>query len=411
MKKNLVSAAALSALLLVGTVLTSCDKDEDTPMPVQMTSSFSIENVVSAKDFVESGTFVGVGGPGVDAPVVLPGSSIKFSFSAGKGQSLMFATMYGTSKDWFFAPANPGLQLFDDNGKAMTGDVSSQIKLWDNGSKDNVTGEAEDGKIMMVPEVDASRLMKLELAFDEPASVFTLTITNTSGKTENETPFSPGVWAISNVLGGKLLNETPFFVEGEKTNAEITAIAQMGDNAPLSKMISDNTGIITGISPAIVVVYTGDVNPVFQLNKKDTGMGLKNLAQMGDGSVLKAALEKMDNVKKVYIAGSAAMGPGEKAEVQIETAEGDNIAYASMFGYSNDWFYANETGVSAAFKGDATSKTSLFDDGTAVSQYPGAGNKQGLFAGGPEVEDMVIMQVGDKYPVPAVNEVIKITIR
>lgn len=88
MKKNLVSAAALSALLLVGTVLTSCDKDEDTPMPVQMTSSFSIENVVSAKDFVESGTFVGVGGPGVDAPVVLPGSSIKFSFSAGKGHRL-----------------------------------------------------------------------------------------------------------------------------------------------------------------------------------------------------------------------------------------------------------------------------------------------------------------------------------
>ncbi|WP_455638653.1 spondin domain-containing protein [Parabacteroides sp.] len=411
MKKNLVSVAALSALLVVGTVLTSCDKDEDAPMPTRMTSAFSIENVVSPKDFVESGTFVGVGGPGVDAPVVLPGSSIKFSFSAGKGQSLMFATMYGASKDWFFAPANPGLQLFDDNGKAMTGDVSSQIKLWDNGSKDNVTGDPEDGKIMMVPEVDASKLMKLELAFDEPSSEFTLTITNMSGGTENETPFSPGVWAISNVLGGKLLNEAPFFVEGEKTNDEITAIAQMGDNVPLSKKIAENTGIITGISPAVVVVYTGDVNPIFELNKKDAGMGLKNLAQMGDGSVLKAALEKMDNVKNVYIAGSAAMGPGESAEVQLETVEGDNIAYASMFGYSNDWFYANEAALPATFKGDATVKTALFDDGTAVSQYPGAGNKQGLFAGGSEAEDMVIMKVGDKYPVPAVNDVVKITIR
>ncbi|MCD8268706.1 MAG: spondin domain-containing protein [Parabacteroides sp.] len=411
MKKNLVSVAALSALLVVGTVLTSCDKDEDTPMPTRMTSAFSIENVVSPKDFVESGTFVGVGGPGVDAPVVLPGSSIKFSFSAGKGQSLMFATMYGASKDWFFAPVNPGLQLFGDNGKAMTGDVSSQIKLWDNGSKDNVTGDPEDGKIMMVPEVDASKLMKLELAFDEPSSEFTLTVTNMSGGTENETPFSPGVWAVSNVLDGKLLNEAPFFVEGEKTNDEITAIAQMGDNIPLSKKIAENTGIITGISPAVVVVYTGDVNPIFELNKKDAGMGLKNLAQMGDGSVLKAALEKMDNVKNVYIAGSAAMGPGESAEVQLETVEGDNIAYASMFGYSNDWFYANEAALPATFKGDATSKTSLFDDGTAVSQYPGAGNKQGLFAGGSEAEDMAIMKVGDKYPVPAVNDVVKITIR
>ena len=185
----------------------------------------------------------------------------------------------------------------------------------------------------------------------------------------------------------------------------------MGDNIPLSKKIAENTGIITGISPAVVVVYTGDVNPIFELNKKDAGMGLKNLAQMGDGSVLKAALEKMDNVKNVYIAGSAAMGPGESAEVQLETVEGDNIAYASMFGYSNDWFYANEAALPATFKGDATAKTALFDDGTAVSQYPGAGNKQGLFAGGSEAEDMAIMKVGDKYPVPAVNEVVKITIR
>ena len=63
----------------------------------------------------------------------------------------------------------------------------------------------------MVPNVDASKLMKLNLTYDDTASEFTLSITNTSGGTMNETPFSPGVWAVSNILGGKLLNEMPFY--------------------------------------------------------------------------------------------------------------------------------------------------------------------------------------------------------
>ena len=166
MKKYLLAATMFA---LVSTAFVSCSDEDEKDMPGLASSVISFENVLEPKDFVESGTFVGMGSEDINAPVVLPGQSIRFTFHAGKGQALMFATMYGASKDWFFAPANPGLQLFDDNGKAMTGDVSSQIKLWDNGSKDNVTGEAEDGKIMMVPEVDASRLMKLELAFDEPA--------------------------------------------------------------------------------------------------------------------------------------------------------------------------------------------------------------------------------------------------
>ena len=43
--------------------------------------------------------------------------------------------MYGWSNDLFFAPANPGIKLYDDMGTPITGDVSSQIKLWDNGTR------------------------------------------------------------------------------------------------------------------------------------------------------------------------------------------------------------------------------------------------------------------------------------
>lgn len=409
MKKYLLAVAAFT---FVSAVLISCNNEDDKDMTGQTVSSvISFENILEPKEFVESGTFVGMGNAEVNAPVVLPGQSISFMFHAGKGQALMFATMYGASKDWFFAPENPGLKLYNDKGMPMTGDISSQIKLWDNGTKMEMTDDKEDANIRLVPGVDASKLMKLELSYTATSSEFKLTITNTSGGSMNETPFSPGVWAVSNVFDGKLLNNMPFFEVGKKSNAEITAIAQMGDNEPLNKKLSANTGIITGISPVIVVVYTGEKNPIYEAGKKDAGMGLENLAQMGDGSVLKASLEKMPNVKKVYIAGNAPIAPEGKAEVQFEANENDHIAYATMFGYSNDWFYANETFIPGNFKGDVTGQTTLFDNGTAVSQYPGAGNAQGLFTGIPETENLPIMKVDGKFPVPTTNKVIKVSIR
>lgn len=408
MKKYLLVATMFA---LASTVLVSCSDNDGKDMSQPVSSVISFENVLEPKEFVESGAFVGMGGAGVDAPVVLPGSSISFKFHAGKGQALMFATMYGKSKDWFFAPENPGLKLYNDNGTAITGDVSSQIKLWDNGTKDNMTGDAESANIMEVGGVSAPQLMQLELDYMASSSEFTLTITNTSGGTANETPFSPGVWAVSNVFGGKLLNEMPFYTKGAMSNAEITAIAESGNNSLLSAKVSANTGIITGVSPAVVVIYTGDVNPIFEAGKKDAGIGLSNLAQMGDGSILKASLEKMSNVKKVYIAGNAPVAPGEKAEVMFESVEGDHIAYAAMFGYSNDWFYANDATIPASIKGDVTLKTALFDDGTAVSQYPGAGNTQGLFTGKPEKEEKNIVKVDEMFPVPAINMVLKVIIK
>ena len=94
----------------------------------------------------------------------------------------------------------------------------------------------------------------------------------------------------------------------------------------------------------------------------------------------------------------------------FEAMKGDKIAYATMFGFSNDWFYANEKEISALYKGNVTLQTALLDSGTGVDQYPGAGNKQALFGGTPEQESMPISIVGKKFPVPEVNQVLKITI-
>ena len=369
--------------------------------------TLTVENIVTPKLFVESGSFKNMG----ESPIIQPGQSVSFKFKAGKGQALMFTTMYGKSKDWFFASQQPGIKLFNAQGKAMTGDVSSQVKLWDNGTKNDKTGANESNPIMEVKGVDASKLLNVMLSYEEPTSEFTLTIKNTSAGTGNETPFSPGIWAVSTFDGNKLLAEKPFFTPGEKSNPEMTDIAQMGKIDKLKMKVEANTGIITGISPVLVVVYQGEKNPIYELGKNDPGMGLKDLAQKGNASKLQESLKKMKGVKGIYIAGTAPVGPGQKVMTQYKAGDGDKLAFVTMFGFSNDWFYANEQALSAKLSGDITNKTALFDSGTGVDQYPGAGNRQALFGGTPQAENKPISKVGTTFPVPPVNKVLKITIQ
>lgn len=406
MKKNRFRAA-LSAVVLAGLVFTSCSKDDDMKPSTGSMRTLTVENIVTPKLFVESGSFKNMG----ESPIIQPGQSVSFKFKAGKGQALMFTTMYGKSKDWFFASQQPGIKLFNTQGKAITGDVSSQVKLWDNGTKNNKTGASESNPIMEVKGVDASKLLNVMLSYEEPTSEFTLTIKNTSAGTGNETPFSPGIWAVSTFDGNKLLAEKPFFTPGEKSNPEMTDIAQMGKIDKLKMKVEANTGIITGISPVLVVVYQGEKNPIYELGKNDPGMGLKDLAQKGNASKLQESLKKMKGVKGIYIAGTAPVGPGQKVMTQYKAGDGDKLAFVTMFGFSNDWFYANEQALSAKLSGDITNKTALFDSGTGVDQYPGAGNRQALFGGTPQAENKPISKVGTTFPVPPVNKVLKITIQ
>ncbi len=411
MKKNQLKVVMTVFAVATMMMFFSCEKDSDNRYPMGKGNTLMVENIVAPKHFVESGTFKGVGDEKVKQPIILPGQSVNIKFSAGKGQALMFVTMYGNSKDWFFASEQPGIKLFDDKGKAIKGDVSKQIKLWDNGTKDDKTGEKESKPITEVKGVDASKLMQVSLAYDEVSSEFTMTIKNTSRGTKHETPFSPGVWAVSTFDGKKLLAEKPFFTPGKKTNPEISDVAQMGDIKKLKAKVEANTGIITGLSPVLIVVYQGEKNPIFELGKKDSGKGLKDLSQRGDASKLKANLKGMKGVKGIYLAGNAPFGPGEKVMISYKAEKGDKLAYVTMFGFSNDWFYANEKALSATTQGDVTSKTALFDSGTGVDQFPGAGNKQAIFGGVPQVEENAIKKVGDKFPVPPVNKVLKVTIK
>ena len=429
MKNNLLrTLAVMPAFLAFG----SCDKDDNQMMAQQTT--ITIENVLNSRLLVESGTFKGNGTP----PVILPGQSVSFSLYAAKKQRLTFATMYGWSNDLFFAPANPGIALYMEDGTPVTGDVSANIKLWDNGTRVNQapgktvmhpgTAEATAKNVKEVNGMDdygntylqASKLMKVSLAYDGN-SKFTVTITNTSGGTANETPFSPGVWAISYVAGGNLLMPEPVYSAGKPTANGLTNIAEAGDNSVLSNFLTMNTGIFTPLSPVLVVVYNGPDNPFYKVGEKDRGEGLKELAQKGNADVLAAALKTKAGVKNVYVLkepASTVLLPmingmaGGKVSQPLSVMKGDRIAVATMYGFSNDWFFATTAnGLDATAKGDVSSSIGLFDNGTAVNQYPGAGITQFNLTGTPLLESKPIQPVPNPNEFTTLPSIIKVMLQ
>ncbi|HZI69302.1 MAG TPA: spondin domain-containing protein, partial [Hanamia sp.] len=105
--KWLLVAAALPFMLA------SCSKDDN--MVPASDHTITIENVLQSQPLVESGTFQQ---PGV---LINPGESSSVTFSAAKGEAITFATMYGWSNDLFFAPENPGIQVYDASGNPIEG--------------------------------------------------------------------------------------------------------------------------------------------------------------------------------------------------------------------------------------------------------------------------------------------------
>jgi hypothetical protein len=106
--------------------------------------------------------------------------------------------------------------------------------------------------------------------------------------------------------------------------------------------------------------------------------------------------------------------PGSSVSQQISVAKGDKVAIATMYGFSNDWFFATKGEIDAAQTSDISSKVGLFDDGTAVNQYPGAGVTQFNLAGTPLTESKPIEEVpnpNEFVTLPEINNLIKVTIQ
>ncbi len=421
---KILSKVFLLALLIVGFV--ACDDGETDPAKGSFT--VTIENVLTPKNYLASGEIAGL---------TAPGEEKTFTFNAGKGMYLSFSTMFVQSNDLFYGFADTGLALYDSNGDPVTGDVTAEVDLWDAGTEVNEmpgtgmnqpprqsgsnVGTDENGTIQVVNDAFTypanADVIQVTLAHNG-GTEFTATIKNISGSSSLSTPFAPGVWAI-HPSGVKM------FTDGTTASAGLEALAEDGSNTTMLEGITNNTGYASPFAPGVWAVHDQGATPIFAANEADRGAGLEALAEDGDPATLATALEALTGVTKSGVFntpdGATAAGPLMPANTYsftFDAEEGDYLNLATMLVHTNDLFYAFKgTGITlfengTAISGDVTAQLELWDAGTEINEYPGAGNYQparGGAASGP-AESGVVKIVDDSFVYPANTDAIKVTI-
>ena len=426
------SKLALGSLLVTILFLFSqCDKLKDLEEMGGTTFSgkfkVTIENVQAPKLFFASGVFntpVGDNSPGN----ATPGKYYEFSFYAGKGQRLSFTTMFGRSNEAFFAPDGKGLQMWNGD-TPLSGDITPMVYLWDSGTQVN---EAPGMAVLHTPEsVPVMLISQVNDGFTWPtvASVIKVTVFyegTTKFKVRVEdvigafTPLSPGTWVIHTA-------DYPVFQPGTLDRGQgLAPQSQMGDPTKLGQYLADNSGLVTPISPGVWTITKAGEFPLFKKNHLDYGDGLKYIAQ-GDPTALAAWLATdhdliSTGVYNTPVGASAPnkLFPGDKFEFIVSSKNNnDYLSFASMFGESNDLFFApSDKGISLwngknPIYGDITSQIILWDDGTEVNEYPGAGNNQPARGPGGIAESdpiVPVYQVNDGFTYPTIPMLIKVTI-
>lgn len=394
----------------------SCDNDDDNGIIVAPNNSFTvtIENVFEAKDYFNNGT----------TGLIQPGMSESFSFDAGKGHFLSFATMFVQSNDLFYASADHGLALYDDEGNAVTGDITSLIDLWDAGTEVNEepgvgenqaprqsgpnTGVDENGTVALIGNVgdgftypEDEAVIKVLLEHDG-GTKFTATIENVSAASSLPTPLAPGAWVVHND------GQTPLFVAGTAATEGLERVAEDGNNEILEETLASNSGYVSPFAPG-----SFGINDAVFTASEVASEALEALAE--DGSPTGFSL-----VFNTPVGGGSPgpIFPGDSYSFEFEAAEGDVLSFATMLVQSNDWFvgtdgiqlYNNGTPVS----GDITNLIGLFDAGTETDEYAGAGRNQPVRQGEPNTgadeNGEVEVETNPGSQVPNVSDMIKVTI-
>ncbi len=438
------------SLVLIFAFLTGCDNDNDNPTnpgtPASATFTVRIENISEAKAFQSSGVFntpVGETSPAA----IGPGMAYEASFNATPGSKLSFATMFVQSNDFFYAPDENGIELF--NGSTpVTGDVTSMVKLWDVGSEVNQepgagadqaprqsgpnTGAADaDNTVRLAPDTfnnlpAVGDVIKVTLS-STSATGFTLRIENVSTSTTlnssagmSAVPLAPGVFVVHT-------DAAPLFKSGQADyGMGLAALAEDGDPSGLGGNLAMDTGITQIIAPGVFAISTAG-NILFTDGAADRGEGLEALAEDGDPSGLAATVAAnsvvtMNGVFNTPVGASAPgpVTPGGAYEFTFTAGENDRLSFATMFVQSNDLFFAPAvTGISLfdgsgmAISGDVTAQISLWDAGTEVNEMPGFGLNQAPRQGGANTgadENGVVQMVNDGFTYPAVSDVIQVTV-
>lgn len=403
-------------------------KNVGSPHPILKSGAFTPADVINDNNNV---------------PPLEPGEAFEFSFTAGpdeipnSGMKLSFASMFVQSNDVYYAFEPGGISLFDDNGtpigQSSTANLTSELNLYDAGTEqdqepgtgadqaprqsDFGVGTDEGGTITRITEnsngtleddgftyPDISNSVDVTVSSETDADggyKFTVTIENVgSGDQVNGEPLllSPGSYAVhwAQTPSGDAVT-FPGHAPGSEATAGIERIAEDGRPGGADgvsgnhvETLAGKTGVTVPLSPGAVAVHSDEVS-LFSTGEAASD-GIEAIAEDGrpNGALdsdpnepagnLVASLTGTDGIQSVKAFGSGPITPGNSVTFSVETEEGDQLSFATMYVQSNDYFYAAD-GLSlfddgTPISGDVTTQVTLYDAGTEVDQEAGVGLDQ-----------------------------------
>lgn len=436
----------LLALAMAVVGFSACDEETVEP-PASTMFRVRVENVSTVYDFSTGGSFTVPMGAS-DAGPALPGDAYEVEFAAAPGTRLSFATMFVQSNDFFYAPDEEGIALFDESGTPVSGDVTDQVQLWDGGTEANQepglgpdqaprqgdpdTGAPDDESHVRVAPDEFDNLPSVAevirvMLTAQDGNRFVLRVENVSSSSTLATsdggntavPLSPGVWVVHT-------EAAPLFTAGEPDRGDgLQAIAEDGDAAMLALYLADRTGLTSPLSPGAYAVHT-DGMPLFTEGEADRGEGLEAVAEDADPTELGMSLQDRSEVTQAGVfnvpEGADEPGPilpGNAFEFMLMAAPGQRLSLATMLGQSNDLFYAPADSGVALFdgdtprEGDVTAEFLLWDAGTELNETPGAGPNQAPRQAAPgdgAEENGSVRSVDDEFEYPATDAVLRVTL-
>lgn len=395
--------------------------------PTRVTFKVRIEDISGAA--ASTVKYIGVFNKPVGAlqpGAAVPGLAFEFNVSAVAGDRLSFTTMFGASNDWFFAPDEKGIALYDGSGKPVSGDFSNAVKIWDAGTMvDEEPGKVshkaatEGGKVRLIDDTEAKITVPASAGYIKLTitslgnNLFRVRLDNTSGSLPKPTPLSPGTYIIHT-------NDAPVFISGQPDRGQgLQQQAQMGNPVLLARNIG-STDKVAHLSPGIFVIHTA-ADPLFTVGQLDRGQGLQQLAEMGKASILGDAVKASGTFATTGVFDTAVgaakagpIGPGGAFEFGFQAQMGEYLSFATMFGDSRDSFFAPDGNGIALFdskgkpvSGDVTIHVQLWDMGTKVNEPPFVGKRTSADEKYPV---QLLTDRNDGYAYPATQGIIKVTI-
>jgi len=331
---------------------------------------------------------------GADGPGPLPpGNSYKFTISSQMGGNLSTAFMLVQSNDLFLAPSEAGISLFDDSGAPISGDIASQLMIWDAGTEANQRpgfgkdqAPRQSGPNTGLNENGVVGLVNDGYTYPELTSIVSVTLTP--------------------------LVRLPITVRIENISTDATQPTSTGSVAvPLAP------GVFT-VAPVGATLFSAGV--------ADRGQGLEGVAEdgaaggLGNAMAMKTGYDSGIFNTPVGAGGPGPAFPGDAYEFSFEASPGARLNFATMMVQSNDLFFApSEEGIALwdeggfVVSGDITDQIMLWDAGTEINEAPGEGPNQAPRQSGANMgtgENGVVQLVNDGFTYAAVSDVISVTI-